>query len=86
MYDFIYSITLPKSEKIMKAQTNETIGNYKLVNIQLEFEIIESKQLAEEVKGKFNLGRSLGYDYTTLLKILDGVKTVRGKLSILTFQ
>ena len=54
----------------MKAQTNETIGNYKLVDIQLEFEIIESKQLAEEVKSKFDLGRSLGYDYTTLLKIL----------------
>ena len=70
MCDFIYSITLPKSEKNMKAQTNETIGNYKLVDMQLEFEIIESKQLAEEVKGKFNLGRSLGYDYTTLLKIL----------------
>ena len=54
----------------MKAQTNETIGNYKLVDMKLEYDVIESKQLVEEVKGKFNLGRSLGYDHTTLLKVL----------------
>ena len=70
MCDFVYQITLPKSEKIMKAQTNEATGNYKLVDMQLEYEIIESEQLAEDVKGKFALGLSLGYDYTTLLKTL----------------
>ena len=54
----------------MKAQTNETIGNYKLADMKLEYDVIESNQLVEEVKGKFNLGRSLGYDHTTLLKVL----------------
>ena len=70
MCDFSYKITFPNPEKIMKAQTNETIGNYKLADMKLEYDVIESNQLAEEVKGKFNLGRSLGYDHTTLLKIL----------------
>ena len=45
----------------MEAQTNE---------MRLDYEIIESEQLASNVRGGFNLGRSLGYDYTTLLKTL----------------
>ena len=32
MCDFVYDITLPKSEKIMKAQTNEETGTYKLTD------------------------------------------------------
>ena len=70
MCGFSYKITFPNPEKIMKAQTNETIGNYKLVDMKLEYDVIESTQLVEEVKGKFNLDRSLGYDHTTLLKVL----------------
>ena len=72
MCNFVYQITLPKSEKIMKAQTNEATGNYKLTDykLQLEYEIIESSDLAKSVRGGFNVGRSLGYNYTTLLKTL----------------
>ena len=70
MCNFVYEITLPKSEKIMEEQTNETTGNYTLTDMQLEYEIIESEQLASDVRGGFAIGRSLGYDYTTLLKTL----------------
>ena len=70
MSDFEYRITLPKSEKIMVAQTNEATGTYKLTDMNLEYEIIESESLAERVRGDYNAGRSLGYDYTTLLKTL----------------
>ena len=54
----------------MKAQTNEAAGEYKLTDMHLEYEIIESEELAERVRGEYNVGRSLGYDYTTLLKTL----------------
>ena len=37
--------------------------------MHLEYEIIESEDLAE-VRSEYNIGRSLGYDYTTLLKTL----------------
>ena len=70
MCDFEYRITLPKSEKIMKAQTNEAVGEYKLTDMHLEYEIIESEDLAERVRGEYNVRRSLGYDYSTLLKTL----------------
>ena len=55
MCDFEYRITLPKSEKIMmKAQTNEAVGEYKLTDMHLEYEIIESEDLAERVGGEIN--------------------------------
>ena len=54
----------------MKAQTNEDVVVYKLTDMHLEYEIIESEDLAERVRGEYNVGRSLGYDYTTLLKTL----------------
>ena len=57
-------------EKIRTAQTNEAIGNYTLTNMRLEYELIESEHLAKDVKGTYAVGRSLGYDYATLLKIL----------------
>ena len=70
MCDFVYEIPLPKSEKIMTAQTNEATGNYTLTDMRLEYKLIESEQLAADVKGTYAVGRSLGYDYSTLLKIL----------------
>ena len=66
----MYRITPPKSKKIMKAQDSEEVGEYKLTDVQLECEFIESEHLAEKVRGEYNIGRSLGYDYTTLLKTL----------------
>ena len=56
MRDFEYRITLPKSVKIMKAQTNEVVGEYKLTDMHLEYEITESEDLAERVRGEYNVG------------------------------
>ena len=70
MCDFQYRITPPKSKKIMKAQDSEEVGEYRLTDVQLECEVIESEDLAERVRGEYNIRRSLGYDYTTLLKTL----------------
>ena len=70
MGDFEYRITLPQSKKIMKAQDGEDVGEYKLTDMHLEYGIIESEDLVREVKDQYSVGRSLGYDYTTLLKTL----------------
>ena len=70
MCDFEYRITPPRSKKIMKAQDGEEVGEYKLTDVHLEYDIIESEELALEVKDQYSVGRSLGYDCTTLLKTL----------------
>ena len=45
MCNFEYKITLPQSKKIMKAQNGEDIGEYKLTDMHLEYEIIERSRL-----------------------------------------
>ena len=50
MFHFEYRITLPQSKKILKAQGGEDKGEYKLTDLHLEYEIIESEDLVREVK------------------------------------
>ena len=45
MCDFVYDITLPRSEKIMKAQANEETVTYRLTDLQLEYDVIKSEGL-----------------------------------------
>ena len=75
MCDFEYWITPSKSKKIMKVQDGEDVGEYKLTDVHLEYEIIESEDLVREVRDQYAVGRSLGYDYTTLLKTLPWSKS-----------
>ena len=74
MFDFEYRITLPQATKILKAQDGEDKSEYKLTDLHLEYEIIESEDLVREVKDQYNVGRCLDYDYTTLLKTLSWKK------------
>ena len=83
MCDFEYRITLPQSKKIMKAQDGEDVGEYKLTDMHLEYKIIESEDLVREVNDQYGVGRSLGYDYTTLLKTLPWNKSsTRGVIDV----
>ena len=70
MCDFVYEITLPTSEKIMEAQANEKIGEYRLTDLLLEYDVIRSAGLAESVRGTYNTGRSFPYNHALLLKSL----------------
>ena len=54
----------------MKAQSSQSVDIYKLKDMQLEHETIESESLAQEVRSSYEVGRSLAYDYSTLLKTL----------------
>ena len=66
-----YRIKLPEASKVMVAQTGQSVGSYKLTDMNLEFETIEGEELANSLKEGFNIGRQLWYDYTTLLKTLE---------------
>ena len=74
MSDVEYRIKLPESSKVLLAQTGQKIGNYKLTDINLEFETIEGEKLAGQVKSEYQTGRQLWYDYTTLFKTLEWKK------------
>ena len=71
MSDLEYRIKLPEASKVMVPQTGQSVGSYKLTDMNLEFETIEGEELAVSVKKEFETGRQLWYDYTTLLKTLE---------------
>ena len=66
MSDVKYLIKLPSAEKIMNAQTGESVDAYKLIDMNLEYDTIESDELTQSVKDEYEMGRELGYEYTTL--------------------
>ena len=51
------------------------MGSYKLKDMQLEYDTIESDSLAQEMRSSYEVGRSLAYDYSTLLKTLSWSKS-----------
>ena len=68
--DFTHHMGCVISSIVSRYQSPRRLWWHKLTDMHLEYEIIESADLAERVRGDFNVGRSLGYDYVTLLKTL----------------
>ena len=69
-----FMITLPSAESIMSAQANEIVDGYTLENLELEYETIDSQDLARESSSKYDLGRSLVYEHITHVKALSWSK------------
>ena len=63
--DITYMIKLPSAEEIMVAQSGQKIAGYSLENIKLEYETIESPELAELANSEYEIGRSLEYEHVT---------------------
>ncbi len=52
-----FMITLPRAESIMSAQSGENVDGYTLENLELEYETIDSQELAQESSSKYDLGK-----------------------------
>ena len=72
--NFRFTIKLPPADEVMVAHSGEDLGTYQLENIQLEYESIDNRDIADEVTTSYATGRSLLYDYTSLMKT-----SIRGK-------
>ena len=66
--NFRYIVTLPQSSEILVAQSGQTLGNYSLENLELEYETIDNSSIAEDISSLFASGRSLSYVHVTLMK------------------
>ena len=58
----------------MVAQTGQKKGEYKLRDINLEFETVEGVAISRETADLFRKGRHLYYDYTKFLNKMSGSK------------
>ena len=68
MNNLEYVKTLTSSSDVVLTQANQTATNYKLENLQLEYEATTNDQLAEEISSMFSLGRSIPYEYVTMFQ------------------
>ena len=55
---------------------------YKLTNIQLEYEVIRSKYLADEAASTYSYGKEFAYDLVMLEKVVDVNRGTNGRLNL----
>ena len=67
MKELEFVIKLPTSEEIMVGQSGEQKGEYKLKDINLEFETVKGTEISSETSNLFRKGRHLYYDYPKYL-------------------
>ena len=60
--DLVFELTLAPAHQVVKGQTSSNVLGYKLENIQMEYEVIRSKTLADEAISTYNSGKEFAYD------------------------
>ena len=59
--DLVFELTLAPANQVVKGSDTTKLG-YKLENIQMEYEVIRSKTLADEATSTYNSGKEFAYD------------------------
>ena len=59
--DLVFELTLAPAHQVVKGSDGSKLG-YKLENIQLEYEVIQSKTLADEALSTYQTGKAFAYD------------------------
>ena len=60
--DLVFELILAAAHQVVRGSDGSKLG-YKLENIQLEYEVIRSKTLADEAKSTYITGKEFAYDY-----------------------
>ena len=61
--DLVFELTLAPAHEVVKGPTSSNVLGYKLENIQMEYEVIRSKTLADEATSEYKSGKEFAYDY-----------------------
>jgi len=68
--DLVFELTLAGAEHVVKNDTDPTKLKYKLTNIQLEYEMINSPNLAHEADREYLSGKAFAYDHVHREKVI----------------
>ena len=68
--DLVFELTLAPAHQVVKGATSANTLGYKLENIQLEYEVIRSKTLAEEALSTYSSGKEFAYDFVMRQKVV----------------
>ena len=79
--DLMFELTLAGAGQVVKGSDPAKL-KYKLTNIQLEYEMIHSKLLAEEANSEYSSGKEFLYDHVHLDKTIPFAKGTTPRLNI----
>ena len=67
--DLVFEVKLAPASQVVKG-SDPTKLKYKLTNIQLEYELIHSENLAEEAESVYKFGKEFAYDHVSRAKVV----------------
>jgi len=79
--DLVFELTLAGANQVVKGSDPAKL-KYKLTNIQLEYEMIHSEQLAQEAASEYSSGKEFLYDHVHLEKTIPFAKGSDARLNI----
>ena len=68
-HDLVFELTLAPAARVVNGSDPSKLG-YKLENIQLEYEVIRSKFLADQALSTYNSGKEFAYDFVMREKVV----------------
>ena len=68
--DLVFELTLAPAHQVVKGATSANKLGYKLENIQMEYEVIRSKTLADEAMSTYRSGKEFAYDLIMREKVV----------------
>ena len=72
--DLVFELTLVPADQVVRG-SDTTKLKYKLTNIQLEYEMVQSEKLANEAAGVYDSGKEFAYDHVSRDKAVPINKT-----------
>ena len=79
--DLVFEVTLAPESQVVKG-SDPTKLKYKLTNIQLEYEMIHSVNLAEEAESVYTSGKEFAYDHVSRAKVVPIVRGTETRINI----
>ena len=68
--DLVFELTLAPAHQVVKGATSGNKLGYKLENIQMEYEVIRSKTLADEAMSTYSSGKEFAYNLVMREKVV----------------
>ena len=79
--DLLFELTLaPASQVVRGSDTSKLV--YKLTNIQLEYEVIQGKYLADEATSTYSYGEEFAYDLVVREEVVEVNRATEGRLNL----
>ena len=80
-HDLTFELTLAQAAHVVRGSDASKLA-YKLKNIQLEYEVIRNKTLADDATSTYSYGKEFAYDYVIEEKVVDVDRGTDGRLNI----